>query len=793
MGKAVIKENLKNGLYRIELDRNKNFIQKEIEKIEKRIEEINKRIAKEEKEIDTATKKILEKRKDQFEKLLLESKTPLAWCCDMSPNLSGTVETIEIDGEPRKINIAPKNPGFNKIPSGDLTPVTAMSPAQAALNFALHPGWQKFKPTYRLGAITKIENGFCDIEIIDTESFYQEININQTTVYKDVPVKYMTCDSGAFWIDDVVVIEFEDQNFEKPVIIGFYENPEQCDAYILVSNASGSEAVLWDAFTDSVLFEKDTKENILEKSKENGFGIPLKCLGDGFKKFNEVPFHTTDDTNTIGLNYLVYPGLLGTIDLDFKDYIYAHDKYKINLSIQSKAFGLTTADHRLWADGDSIIFQTYAYSNAVDILSVNSDQGVFYEEYVNKDFTEELGVFGEKLSETWTLHLWKGFGAQSTDKTYFYVESASHGIYEETLYNKNLNWYPLSSDMKVFPKTSDIKIKNTSNYIFFDNKNYFPVPCFMLKYSESYNEKLKELIEADIDISIVLPNYESLYRKRLYYFPLFTWEFEKIELTPYFMLFDAIEQTPVFDMWQIESDTYEVGTGKKIIEKNFEYKVGQAVKNDFSLIYDGYNYKDQKESFFHVSFPARKYLNTLEFGIFNGINEYRKKQGLSEMVLNINLTIAARRHAEDIKAHTSHFAEGQPMEYYHIGTDGSTFDDRMKDSGYLGYYTVYSSGYKTGENIGFRMQPDGKYIPDTFIDGWVNSPPHLANIIEPKYIETGIASVIADDGLCAIVQTFGFCGGRPAGISPLVKLSEYIKNNFTWAGEENFIPEVYLV
>ncbi|MDY0362040.1 MAG: hypothetical protein RBR08_11345 [Desulforegulaceae bacterium] len=28
-------------------------------------------------------------------------------------------------------------------------------------------------------------------------------------------------------------------------------------------------------------------------------------------------------------------------------------------------------------------------------------------------------------------------------------------------------------------------------------------------------------------------------------------------------------------------------------------------------------------------------------------------------------------------------------------------------------------------------------------------------------------------------------------MSLLAKLSEYIKNNFTWAGEENFIPEVY--
>ena len=44
-------------------------------------------------------------------------------------------------------------------------------------------------------------------------------------VLTDVPIEYMDCNSGAFADGDEVLIEFTNQDWDQPKIIGFKERP----------------------------------------------------------------------------------------------------------------------------------------------------------------------------------------------------------------------------------------------------------------------------------------------------------------------------------------------------------------------------------------------------------------------------------------------------------------------------------------------------------------------------------------------------------------------------------------
>ena len=160
-----------------------------------------------------------------------------AWCADYSDDLTGTVGTIELNGEPGgPVILAPQARGLGEnLPSGILTPVTAMSPAQAVLNFAIHPGWQRHKPMYRSAMITAVypDTDTCDIWLLESEkkSHYGTnlpINPQDAWTMHGVPVEYMNCNAKAFNELDDVVVEFRGQNWSEPVVVGFVEEPERC-------------------------------------------------------------------------------------------------------------------------------------------------------------------------------------------------------------------------------------------------------------------------------------------------------------------------------------------------------------------------------------------------------------------------------------------------------------------------------------------------------------------------------------------------------------------------------------
>ena len=159
------------------------------------------------------------------------------WCADYSPDLQGEVGTIEIPGEgERQVIIFPDHiEGADHQPArdGQLFQRPGLTGPQAYLAAAILPGWQKHKPTYRVGVITAVdyEAGTVDVTLDAETSSTQGLPIDplDTTILTAVPVDYMDCHATVFQEDDRVVVRFADQDPAQPRVIGFESEPRPCE------------------------------------------------------------------------------------------------------------------------------------------------------------------------------------------------------------------------------------------------------------------------------------------------------------------------------------------------------------------------------------------------------------------------------------------------------------------------------------------------------------------------------------------------------------------------------------
>lgn len=119
-------------------------------------------------------------------------------------------------------------------------------------------------------------------------------------------------------------------------------------------------------------------------------------------------------------------------------------------------------------------------------------------------------------------------------------------------------------------------------------------------------------------------------------------------------------------------------------------------------------------------------------------NNTREGMEVEKLIKNSKLNKAAERHAKDMAA--NHF-QG------HTGSDGSTPESRISDTGYL------KGGSTTagGENVG-----SGQETIHEMFDGWMGSAEHYANIVHPIFREMGFAVKSDEDGKKYWCQVFGF-------------------------------------
>jgi uncharacterized protein YkwD len=130
------------------------------------------------------------------------------------------------------------------------------------------------------------------------------------------------------------------------------------------------------------------------------------------------------------------------------------------------------------------------------------------------------------------------------------------------------------------------------------------------------------------------------------------------------------------------------------------------------------------------------------------INDERVQNGREPLVLNTHLEEAAESHGREMIAE-DYFA--------HVSPAGMTPVDRVRRAGYIPSPEV---GYVIGENLAWGTLTLS--TPAAIVAAWINSPEHLANILEGSYRETGIdvrpeapASLAEDAQGALYTQEFG--------------------------------------
>jgi uncharacterized protein YkwD len=134
-----------------------------------------------------------------------------------------------------------------------------------------------------------------------------------------------------------------------------------------------------------------------------------------------------------------------------------------------------------------------------------------------------------------------------------------------------------------------------------------------------------------------------------------------------------------------------------------------------------------------LSFGQQSSLDQYARDVFEATNQERGKNGLSRLTWNDTLAAAGTLHCQDM-IDQNYFA--------HVAPNGSTPGDRATAAGY--------SWQRVGENIaaGYRT-------PQAVMDGWMNSPEHQENILNPYYTELGVGVRIGSDGRLFWAQEFG--------------------------------------
>lgn len=127
--------------------------------------------------------------------------------------------------------------------------------------------------------------------------------------------------------------------------------------------------------------------------------------------------------------------------------------------------------------------------------------------------------------------------------------------------------------------------------------------------------------------------------------------------------------------------------------------------------------------------PKIQHLKEAESRIYKLTNEARQKNGLLSLDKDETLATVARAHSDDML---------QRQFFSHTDPDGHSPLDRVAP--------VYSSTFsRTGENIwggsGHDFS-DQKLLARIIVDGWMSSPKHRENILNPNYTNLGVGVAV---------------------------------------------------
>jgi uncharacterized protein YkwD len=139
--------------------------------------------------------------------------------------------------------------------------------------------------------------------------------------------------------------------------------------------------------------------------------------------------------------------------------------------------------------------------------------------------------------------------------------------------------------------------------------------------------------------------------------------------------------------------------------------------------------------------PEPANLETARAAVLCLINRQRALGGEAPLNADPRLQAAAQSHADEMIA-DDYFA--------HVSPSGVTPVERIRATGYI---PGPEFGYVIGENLAWGTLTLS--TPQAIVEAWMNSPDHRANILEGRYVDTGI-------GIAPSVPA-SLSGGSPGG------------------------------
>jgi uncharacterized protein YkwD len=125
--------------------------------------------------------------------------------------------------------------------------------------------------------------------------------------------------------------------------------------------------------------------------------------------------------------------------------------------------------------------------------------------------------------------------------------------------------------------------------------------------------------------------------------------------------------------------------------------------------------------------------DTFDQQILDLVNQERAKVGADPLSINEQLDQAADLHSQD---------QANMNKMDHTGSNGSELGDRIQGEGYQ-----FSTA---AENIAYGYED-----AEAVVAGWVGSPGHYENMVNPDFEEIGIGYGASGDGTAYWTQDFG--------------------------------------
>ena len=141
----------------------------------------------------------------------------------------------------------------------------------------------------------------------------------------------------------------------------------------------------------------------------------------------------------------------------------------------------------------------------------------------------------------------------------------------------------------------------------------------------------------------------------------------------------------------------------------------------------------------------------LEQRIFQLTNDARRKNRLPPLDWDNSLAGNAREKSDDML---------KKNYFSHISPEGKTLKDRMQEEKPASIRNISQIGENIYMAARLDYSTDIKTQARLIVDGWMTSPGHRRNILDPNYTHLGVG-VAAKDKMCYATQIFAGMKSRP--------------------------------